>query len=163
MGAHDPRLNSFGKTDFRLLRQIAGYKKEDPPPNRVKPVPVQILRHVLGVAYSTQNEGNQAVADMIALAFFYLLRPGECTGTSSDTRPFYLEDVQLWIGAQRYNAATIPIADLPRVTFATLTFTTQKNGVRGEVIGLGRSGEPTFCPCCWYMAIEARRICSPSQ
>ena len=40
----------------------------------------------------------------------------------------------------------IPLADLSRVTFATLTFTTQKNGVCGEVIGLGRSGDPAFCP-----------------
>ena len=31
-------------------------------------------------------------------------------------------------------------------TFATLEFTTQKNAVRGEVIGQGRSGSPHFCP-----------------
>ena len=28
----------------------------------------------------------------------------------------------------------------------SLTFTDQKNGVRGEVIGLGRSGNPNLCP-----------------
>ena len=32
------------------------------------------------------------------------------------------------------------------VTFGTLVFTTQKNGVRGEVIGLGRSGNNLVCP-----------------
>ena len=31
-------------------------------------------------------------------------------------------------------------------TFVSLEFSTQKNGVRGEVIGLGRSGDPNFCP-----------------
>jgi hypothetical protein len=88
----------------------------------------------------------QAVADMIALAFFFLLRPGEYTGTASDTTPFTLQDVQCWIGQQRFLATTIPLEDLPRVTFVSLTFTTQKNGVRGEVIGLGRSGNPVLCP-----------------
>jgi hypothetical protein len=37
-------------------------------------------------------------------------------------------------------------AELRTATFVTLTFTTQKNGVRGEVIGLGRSGHPHLCP-----------------
>jgi hypothetical protein len=83
---------------------------------------------------------------MIILAFFFLLRPGEYTGTASDTTPFTLQDVQVWIGQQRFLATSIPVADLSRVTFVTLTFTTQKNGVRGEVIGLGRSGNPVLCP-----------------
>jgi hypothetical protein len=81
---------------------------------------------------------------MIILAFFFLLRPGEYTGTASDTTPFTLQDVQCWIGQQRFLATTIPLADLSRVTF--VTFTTQKNGVRGKVIGLGRSGNPVLCP-----------------
>lgn len=92
------------------------------------------------------SEANQAIADMICLAFFFLLRPGEYTGTKSDTTPFTLNDVQCWIGQQRYLATTIPLLDLPRVTFISLTFTTQKNGVRGEVIGLSRSGDFSLCP-----------------
>jgi hypothetical protein len=35
---------------------------------------------------------------------------------------------------------------LDRATFACLEFTTQKNGIRGELIGLGRSGNSAFCP-----------------
>ena len=30
--------------------------------------------------------------------------------------------------------------------FASLTFTTQKNGIEGEVIGLACSGDPYVCP-----------------
>jgi hypothetical protein len=33
-----------------------------------------------------------------------------------------------------------------QVNFIALEFTTQKNGVRGEMIGLGKSGHPTWCP-----------------
>jgi hypothetical protein len=147
LGAPDPRLDQHGSIDFRIQRQLRGYSRADPPPNRVKPIPVQILRHVAALASApSATFGNQAIADMIILAFFFLLRPGEYTGTPSDTTPFTLQDVQLWIGQQRFLATTIPIADLSRVTFVSLTFTTQKNGVRGEVIGLGRSGNPVLCP-----------------
>jgi hypothetical protein len=107
---------------------------------------VQILRHVAALASApSATIATKAIADMIILAFFFLLRPGEYTGTPSDTTPFLLQDVQLWIGQQRFLATTIPITDLSRVTFVALTFTTQKNGVRGEVIGLGRSGNPVLC------------------
>jgi hypothetical protein len=43
-------------------------------------------------------------------------------------------------------AVNATLEDLSRATFVTLTFTTQKNAVRGEVIGLGLSGDPTVCP-----------------
>jgi hypothetical protein len=36
--------------------------------------------------------------------------------------------------------------DLDNATHITLEFTRQKNGVRGELVGLGRSGHPTLCP-----------------
>jgi len=35
---------------------------------------------------------------------------------------------------------------LNSATFVTLEFTTQKNGVRGELVGLGRSGHNILCP-----------------
>jgi hypothetical protein len=105
------------------------------------------LRHVAALASApAATISTQAITDMITLAFFFLLRPSEYTGTPSDTTPFTLQDIQCWIGQQRFLATTIPIDDLPRVTFVSLTFTTQKNGVRGEVIGLGRSGNPALCP-----------------
>jgi hypothetical protein len=36
--------------------------------------------------------------------------------------------------------------ELHQVNFIALEFTNQKNGVWGELIGLGRSGHPTWCP-----------------
>ena len=150
LGAADPRLIQHGKIDFRLSRQLASYSKEDPPPNRVKPVPLQVIRHILGVAYADRHAhrpGNEAIADMIGLAFFYLLRPGEYTaGPQTESTPFRFQDVQLFIGSQRINTTTATEATLRSATFGTLEFTTQKNGVRGEVIGLGRSGDPLLCP-----------------
>jgi hypothetical protein len=148
MGANDICLNSHGKIDFSLKRQMAGYKCQDPPPNRVKPIPtIQILHHVITTAYAMDDPGNHAITDMIIIAFFFLLRPGEYTGNTSDTCPFCLADVQLWIGSLHTSTVSMPLVDLTRTTtFGTLTFTSQKNGVQGEGIGLGRSGDPLFCP-----------------
>jgi hypothetical protein len=86
-----------------------------------------------------------AISDMVILAFFFLLRPGEYTGTSSNTTPFTLRDIQLFVDQQRVNLLTCDDNILLATTFGTLEFTTQKNGVRGEVIGLGSTPE-YFCP-----------------
>ncbi len=43
VGSDDPRLNSAHLIDFRLQRTIAAWKKSDPPPKRVKPVPIQVI------------------------------------------------------------------------------------------------------------------------
>jgi hypothetical protein len=117
MGADDIRLNNHGKIDFRLKRQIAGYKRQDPPPNHIKPIPIQILRHVVTTAYATDDPGNHSIANMIIIAFFFLLCPGKYTGTTSDTCPFRLADVQLWIGSCRASAVSMPLVDLARTTF----------------------------------------------
>jgi hypothetical protein len=38
------------------------------------------------------------------------------------------------------------VQTLDTANFVCLEFTNQKNGVKGELIGLGRSGNPAFCP-----------------
>jgi len=43
LGGLDPRLTANGKLDIRLSRQLSAYKKEDPPPHRVKPIPLPII------------------------------------------------------------------------------------------------------------------------
>ena len=146
MGLPDPRLDLSMSTDFRLQRMLKAFSKKDPPPNRVKPVPVQVLHRIMTVARAGNDPFQLATADMITLAFFFLLRPGEYTSSPSDTTPFTLQDVQLFSGQRRLDLSTAPEASIRSATFATLTFTNQKNGVRGEVIGLGTSGNPHLCP-----------------
>ena len=52
----------------------------------------------------------------------------------------------MYHGPLRLDLATASDAALLAATFVSLEFTTQKNGVRGEVIGLGHSGCPQFSP-----------------
>ena len=148
MGADDPRLNSAGKTDFRIGRMLACWKKQDPPANRVKPIPIQVIRRIAAVAAALPPTAHtlRAVADMIIIAFFFLLRPGEYTDSPSDSTPFAFADVQLFLGTIRLDLASSTEAQLLTATSAALTFTTQKNGVENEVIKLGRSGDPFLCP-----------------
>ena len=88
LGAKDPRMTSTGKIDGRLQIQFLCYYQIDPPSYRVKPIPVQFLRQIAWVAASSRDPELQAVADMIIIAFFFLLCPGEYTGTKSDSSPF---------------------------------------------------------------------------
>ena len=83
---------------------------------------------------------------MFALLQRRVIRPGEYTATPSETTPFHLADVQLSSGGVYLDIFTAPDAALDAATFVSLTFTNQKNSVRGEVLALGRSGNPAFCP-----------------
>ncbi len=142
-------MNELGKQDFRITRMLASFTKVDPPPHRVKPVPVAVLRNVSATAAASQCPIQQATADMILLAFFFLLRPGEYTANPAKTEaaPFLFENVQLFIGpTHRLDLRTASPTQLQQATFATLTFITQKNGVKNEVVGHARSGDPYLCP-----------------
>jgi hypothetical protein len=89
-----------------------------------------------------------AIADMSTLGFFFLLRPGEYTSSSStsDSRPFTLQDVTFRAGGVLSSATTGNLTIIPTSTFATLRFTRQKNGTENEIIGHARSGHATVCP-----------------
>ena len=88
LGAKDPRMTYTGKLDGRLQLQFRCYSRQGPPPSRVKPIPVQVLCWIACVAAASRDPELHAVADMIIIAFFFLLYPGEYTGTKSDSLPF---------------------------------------------------------------------------
>ncbi|MGH9726648.1 MAG: hypothetical protein ACRD41_16445, partial [Candidatus Acidiferrales bacterium] len=143
MGAKDPRLNAFGEIDFRIKRQLREYARTDDPPARVKPIALPVLHFAYASASASGLYEDIAIADVIYLAFFFLLRPGEFTTGPTNSHPFRLKDVQLWLGGQRVDILQVHPEELQGATFATLTFSNQKNGVRGEVIGHGLSGSHT--------------------
>ena len=148
VGSKDRRLNSSGKMEYRLQQQLKGYKRIDPSPSRVKPIPFQLVSHVNLVANLSNDPLSLATADLTTLGFFFLLRPGEYTrpDARSGSHPFRLMDVTFHFGDQAHPAATADPANIRLATFVTLTFTTQKNGVRGEKVGHARSGHAVTCP-----------------
>ena len=110
--------------DIRIQRMLRSYAKEDPPPNRVKPVPIAVLRRIFAISACTQCAHSACLADMIGLAFFFLLRPGEYTHSSQDSVPFELKDVQLFQGTPRLDLITATDAQLLAASFGSLTFDT---------------------------------------
>jgi hypothetical protein len=157
MGAVDPRLDRHGHLDFRLSSLYQAWSNADEPPSRVKPLPLQLLTHTVTLAYGENTPDSCAAAQCLIVGFYFLLRPGEYMGIPDATTDnmFRLKDLTLWIGSRALDIFSCPIADLQASTFATLTFTRQKNGVRNEKIGHGRSGHPLLCP---VLALVARVV-----
>jgi hypothetical protein len=80
VGAIDPRLNAFGVVDVRLSSLFQAWKKADPPPTRVKPLPLQIVHGAFQLALLSGTPLALAAADCMVVAFYFLLRPGEYAG-----------------------------------------------------------------------------------
>ena len=81
---------------------------------------------------------------MIVFSHFFLLHPGEHTGSKYDSTPFSLKDITFSCGCSVF-AETAMESDHQATTLLTLTFTTQKNGLRGKKRGHKASGDPLLC------------------
>ena len=140
LGSKDHRLIGPRTLEFRLSKLFSSWKRTDDPPDRVKPVPGTIVDHTVTIARVTNDPFSIAVADMATVGFYYLNRPGEHTYSREQglSSPFRLCDVVFYRGARRLTP-TAPYPDIHAATFALLTYTDQKNAVRGETIGHGRT------------------------
>jgi len=160
LGSPDPRLNISGRLDFRLSRQLSANSKADPPPTRVKPIPIPIIGHAADWCRRANTAFSITMADMLLLGFFFLLRPGEYAYTQSpDACPFRLCVVHLLVHDRHLHPYPATEAELQAVNYVTLEFTNQKNGVRGEMIGLGKSGHSSWCPVLATLS-RVRHLCS---
>jgi hypothetical protein len=102
---------------------------------------------VLAAAYGrTRDEGVIAITGMITIAFFYLLRPGEYTGTTSNDAAFRVEEIALYIQDRRLDSMIATPSKLAAADSVAYTFTTQKNGRRGGKVIHGTSGDGLCCP-----------------
>jgi hypothetical protein len=143
----DPRYDSLGQRHQELKDQTAAYKKADPPPERVKPLPVQLIEHA--VASLQTNEFDKAIGDLIILGFFFLLHPGEHTYSSDSEydRPFRLQDVSFEIpNLGTTNGAAADVAGLHQASRVNLNFTNQKNGEKDECISHGDTDNALLSP-----------------
>jgi hypothetical protein len=105
----------------------------------VKPVPIIIVIFILSHANAdiTIPKDCRAIADLIYIAFYFLLRPREYTGKTSADTPFRLRDVEFHINDLTLDTLRTPISQLEAATMVSLTFTTQNNGNKGEVLTHG--------------------------
>ena len=125
---------------------FAAWKKEDDPPSRVEPIPMAILLRAAELC--ANNARDNATIDCIWMGFYFLLRPGEYANATGDAKhPFRLKDVGFQIGARSFPMAHLATYDqLLAATLCTLTFSTQKNGIKGEKLSHSTNGQPFACP-----------------
>jgi hypothetical protein len=106
-----------------------------------------VILYILEQAHvDNRTLADTAIADMICIAVFFLLRPGEYTGTTTDDTPFRLEDVVVYIRDRKLDIVFGSDAEIDSATSVSYTFTTQKNGTRDEKLVQGRSGNALCCP-----------------
>jgi hypothetical protein len=99
-GTNPTKMNGgHDKLIPRLAQMFAGWKKEDPPTIKKLPVGVDIPEYIsLCSLRPTATERDRAAADLIIIAFYYLLRVGEYTvkGNRNNTKQtvqFRMQDV----------------------------------------------------------------------
>ena len=154
VGSKDHRNTPAGKLVYRLAQQLRGYKQEDNPATRVKPVPLALVRRTWETATTNRT---RAIGDMCLIGFFFLCRPGEHVETTSPkhlSTPFNMCDVQFLVERRWWAGHEIPLEALDASRSVTLRYTNQKNGVQGQGITMGSTGHPHICP----VRTLARRI-----
>ena len=146
LGSQNPRLTVAGSVVPGISQLQAAWTKQDPPPERVKPVPLQLVRHAIHQLDQT-DPLQAAIADALIIGFFYMLRPGEHTMDRSNDHPFRFQDVSFAIDATpAVNAVTVPLDRLAASNRVFSNFTTQKNGEKDEAITHGDTLDPILLP-----------------
>ena len=145
LGEPDPRKPPFSTKFYPLLDSFyKSLRNEDDPQTRACPANllfIEALFSCLDTMHSVWGTANLHIIDLIIVAYFWLLRPGEyCQGGDPGSRstPFRLESICLHHGRKILHAASAPLNDLKRlerITYASLTFDDQKNATKGETVG----------------------------
>ena len=140
----------------RLAQMFQGWKKEDPPTIKKLPVGIDIPEYIsLCSLRPTATERDRASADLILIAFYYLLRVGEYTvkgsrNNSKQTVQFRMQDVTFFRhnqhGELRQLPRTASTQEIMTAHSATLKLDNQKNGWKGVCIHQEVNGDPYHCP-----------------
>jgi integrase len=148
-GYADPR-RSYGCKDLDLpfAKLFRSYKLQDPAPKPQLALPVRAVQCAVDFYRDKQTPVARAIADLLTIAFFFLLRPGEYTMPTSRTKTrtvqFRRQDVRFFkngtILPHSASLATLRTADAVR-----LYLDNQKNGQRGATMHHTARPSP-FCP-----------------
>lgn len=133
-----------GNTSIRIRLQYWAYFRQEPLPKRVKPVPVQVMHRIVRVAMASCDEELMAASNMIIIAYFFLVQPGNYT--SKTITPLTLKDVGLYCGGQHFGSLASSEHTIRSSNHPSLEFTTQKNVLQGKVITHVASTDLIVCP-----------------
>ncbi len=135
---------------------ITGWKNQDPPTIKKLPVAIDIPELLSSIGNSsTANELDQAVGDLVLIAFYFLLRVGEYTikgsrNSTKQTVQFCLQDVTFFsrdhLGNIRQLSRTSHQKAILTAHSATLKLDNQKNGWKGVCVHHETNGQFIHCP-----------------
>jgi hypothetical protein len=169
-GLPNPTYRCEGRYWLKLERLIEAYRRQDPPPQHKLAVPVSLINHLHELGTTSKSDKVQAICDMSAIAFYFLLRVGEYTSHRKKdrrrTKQFRACDIIFYDSQQCIIPNTSPLPMLYNTTWAVMRITNQKNGTRGSRISHDTSNTKA-CP----VRALARRVhyihshpqCSPTD
>jgi hypothetical protein len=142
----------------RLQVMLDGHRKEDPATIKKLPVQSDVPELLVTTAYNGMGtEMEKAAADLILIAFYYLLRVGEYTvkgsrNSTKQTVQFKYKDITFFCKNARGQLRCLP-RDAPdhliaTADGATLKLDNQKNGWKGVCIFHEINGDNMHCPVC---------------
>jgi hypothetical protein len=143
------------RNDPILAAFLKRLRDEDDPSTRAYPANLTIIRALLDALDLEDAQFgrlNQRAVDLIIVAFYWLLRPAEylhSVDPQARSQAFRFCDIYLTIAGTVYNGPTAPLNDessIQRITHGALSFSDQKNAVRGKQVGHATNNDPFFCP-----------------
>ena len=140
----DPRYGNQLTMAIELAALKTAYSKADPPPEKVKPVPIDLIRHACN--HLPKDFRGQAIANALIVGFFWLLRPGEYTYCSKYNHPIRLQDTTLQTRTGFANAVSAPISTIPNSHGVVLNFPNQKNQRKNDPVTHGDTTDPVLSP-----------------
>ena len=116
-----------------------GYRQADPKTTPQLAVPVSLTAHLLDCVKDRplkHRSRDQAIADLVCTAFYYLLRVGEYTKQPKGRRtvPFRVWDITFRDAQGRIIPSDSPLEVLYTAAEATMRLPNQKNGKKGAII-----------------------------
>lgn len=146
-------LKVMGSNNYipRVDQTLAGWRKVDDPVKKKLPIEVDVPEWLVRNAMAPGTpELAKAVADLILVAFYFLLRVGEYTfRQGKQTVEFRAKDCTFF---KKYNGR---LQQMPREALdeeilaadsSTLKLDNQKNGWHGVCINHEHNGDAIFCP-----------------
>jgi hypothetical protein len=145
----DPRRRHPAQAllDKAFSQQMKEWKNQDPAPKPEHALPNSTVKLLASAYGKSARVKLTIIADLVVVAFFFLLRVCEYTKASRKTQtvPLRRSDIQLW----RQNlllAHSLPLEELLTADAVTINLENQKNGVKGAVVHHASSGDSSFDP-----------------
>ena len=160
-GVDPTKCQATGKFLPRIRETLDGWRKQDPATQKELPVEVDVPEYLVDLAYiKGATEKDKAVADLVMIAFYYLLRVGEYTAkgkghqdweeSQTQTQPFRLKDIAFFSrhpSTDRLVRLSPNASDdeIMSASNATLKLGNQKNGWKDVCINHEHNLHETLC------------------